>query len=61
MTASFRSIAFVCALVATTEADAQVFTQPRNDQEAIEQYFEGLRERRLFSLAETVCLRRLGD
>lgn len=32
---------------------------PRNDQQAIEQYFNGLRERRLFSLAETVCLRRL--
>jgi tetratricopeptide (TPR) repeat protein len=61
MTASFRSIALVCALVATTEAHGQVFTLPRSDQEAIEQYFEGLRQRRLFSLAETVCLRRLSD
>ncbi len=61
MTASFRSIALVCALVATTKADGQVFTQPRNDQEAIERYFEGLRQRRLFSLAETVCLRRLSE
>lgn len=38
-----------------------VFAQPRTEQEAIQQYFEGLRQRRLFSLAETVCLQRLND
>ncbi|MBI1309909.1 hypothetical protein GC176_01275 [bacterium] len=32
---------------------------PRDNDEAIERYFDGLRDRRLFSLAETVCLTQL--
>ena len=50
--------ALVIACMLTSIADAQL---PRNDQQAIEQYFNGLRERRLFSLAETVCLRKLAS
>lgn len=53
-----RSAAILMSLVVSIAEPA--FAQaPRNDQEAIEMYFDGLRERRLFSLAETVCLRKL--
>lgn len=43
-------------------ANAPVFSQiPRSDYEAVQRYFDGLRERGLFSLAETVCLRKLTE
>jgi len=43
------------------QACADELSLPRNDADATERYFDGLRERRLFSLAETVCLRMLND
>lgn len=54
--AGFAAVAILAWFLVATPALAE---PPRSDDEAIELYFDGLRKRRLFSLAETVCLRKL--
>jgi tetratricopeptide (TPR) repeat protein len=64
MSRAARNAASIFVLVTLSGVSlwtSAVVAQPRSDYDAFRLYFDGLLERRLFSLAETVCLRKLND